>query len=319
MKPTVFLAKRLALCAVTLWILSVIVFLGGQLLPGNVGRAILGPLASAQAVATINHQLGVDRPVLIQYLSWIGHIFEGNLGQSYALQVPVSSLLGPALVNSLKLGGEAFCLVVPISLLGGIWAALRVGKFSDKVITLVGLSVSVMPEFISSIILILIFGIWLKWLPIAATWPEGASAFTQIYYLILPSIPLTLVLFGYIARMARAGMIEALESDYARTATLKGLPGHIVVWRHVMRNAMMPTITVIAAQLGYMIGGLVVVETLFRYQGIGTLIFNAARAKDFPVLEAGVLVIGAVYTIAMLIADFLVTFLNPRLRAQGGE
>ena len=147
----------------------------------------------------------------------------------------------------------------------------------------------------------------------------GASALTQLDHLILPAIPLVLVLFGYIARMARAGTIEALQSDYARTATLKGLKRSVVIRRHILRNSLLPTITVIATQTGYLIGGLVVVETLFNYQGIGKLIFQAAQAKDFPMLEAGVLTIGVVYMVATLIADLLYTRLNPRLRLGGAE
>jgi len=135
-----------------------------------------------------------------------------------------------------------------------------------------------------------------------------------VRYLLLPAMPLFLVLFGYIARMARAGTIEALGSDYTRTAVLKGLPWPVVIWRHVLRNALLPTITVIATQTGYLIGGLVVVETLFRYQGIGSLIYSAAKTKDFPMLQAGVLVVGAVFIGATLLADIVSTLLNPRLR-----
>ena len=142
------------------------------------------------------------------------------------------------------------------------------------------------PEFVSGIILIVVFGVALKWLPVEATAPPGSGFFTQLKYLILPAIPLVLVLFGYIARMARAGTVEALDSDYARTATLKGLPRGVMIRRHVLRNSLLPTITVIATQTGYLIGGLVVVETLFHYKGIGSLIYNAANHKDFPMLEA---------------------------------
>ena len=216
--------------------------------------------------------------------------------------------------NSLKLALIAFVLVVPIGILGGVIAALNLNRPLDRIISLGGLSVTVLPEFVTGIILILIFGVWLRWLPIAAAWPKGAGFFTQLHYLILPSLPLFLVLFGYIARMARSGMIEALDSDYTRTAVLKGLPWRTVIWRHVLRNALLPTITVIATQTGYLIGGLVVIETLFRYQGIGSLIFTAARGKDFPMLEAGILTIGIVYAVATLVADFLYSVLNPRIR-----
>jgi peptide/nickel transport system permease protein len=300
-------------------VLSVIVFAGSQLLPGNVGRAILGPLADKRAVDVLNHQLGVDRPVLVQYTDWIVHFVQGDMGMSYTYRHPVTGFVVEAMRNSLKLALVAFVLVVPLSIFGGVWAALHVGKPIDRIITIFGLSTTVLPEFVSGIVLILIFAVWLQWLPISASWPDGAGIFTQIYYLILPSIPLVLVLFGYIARMARAGTVEALDSDYTRTAVLKGLPFPVVIWRHVLRNALLPTITVIATQTGYLIGGLVVVETLFHYQGIGGLIYTAAKSKDFPMLQAGVLSVGIVYMVATLTADILYSVLNPRIRygAQG--
>ena len=182
---------------------------------------------------------------------------------------------------------------------------MHAGRWLDRTISIAGLSATVVPEFVSSIVLILVFGVWLRWLPIEASYPPEASALEQLRHLVLPVLPLVLVFFGYIARMARAGTVEALDADYTRTAILKGLPRRIVIWRHVLRNALLPTITVAATQLGYMIGGLVVVETLFHYQGIGSLIYNAAKAKDFPMLEAGVLTIGVVYTVANLVADAL--------------
>jgi peptide/nickel transport system permease protein len=309
-----FLLKRVLLSLVTLWVLSVIVFAGSQLLPGNVGRAMLGPLADQRAVDNLNHELGVDRPVLVQYGDWIVHFVQGDMGMSYTLRHPVTGFVVDAIKNSLKLAMVAFVLVVPLSIFGGVWAALHVGRPIDRIITIFGLSSTVLPEFVSGIVLILVFAVWLQWLPISASWPDGAGFFTQIYYLILPSIPLVLVLFGYIARMARAGTVEALDSDYTRTAVLKGLPFPVVIWRHVLRNALLPTITVIATQTGYLIGGLVVVETLFHYQGIGGLIYTAAKSKDFPMLQAGVLSVGIVYMAATLTADILYSVLNPRIR-----
>jgi len=302
------------MAALTLFLLSVLVFFGGQVLPGDIGRALLGPFADARAVEALNRELGVDQPLLSQYLNWIGGLLRGDLGMSYAFRSPVAPFVTQALGKSLKLAALAFVLVVPLAILAGIVAALREGRPADRIITTVGLSFSVMPEFVSGIVLILVFGIWLRWLPIAATWPEGAGALTQVRHLLLPAMPLFLVLFGYIARMARAGTIEALGADYTRTAVLKGLPWRAVIWRHVLRNALLPTITVVATQSGYLIGGLVVVETLFRYQGIGSLIYTAAKAKDFPMLQAGVLVVGGVFILATLLADILATLLNPRLR-----
>jgi peptide/nickel transport system permease protein len=314
-----FIGTRLVLALITLWLLSVIVFAGGQLLPGDVGRAILGPLADARAVAALNHQLGVDRPWLTQYTGWISHFVRGDMGESYAYRAAVAPFILDALANSAKLGALAFIVVVPAGIAGGVYAALHAGRWIDRAISITGLSATVVPEFVSSIVLILVFGVWLRWLPIEASYPPEASALEQLRHLVLPVLPLVLVFFGYIARMARAGTVEALDADYTRTAILKGLPRHVVIWRHVLRNALLPTITVAATQLGYMIGGLVVVETLFHYQGIGSLIYNAAKAKDFPMLEAGVLTVGVIYTAANLIADALYVVLNPRLRVKESQ
>jgi peptide/nickel transport system permease protein len=302
------------LALVTLVLLSILVFAGGQLLPGDVGRAVLGPLADARAVAVLDHQLGVDRPLPVQYWDWISRFVLGDMGVSYIYRAPVAPFVATALLNSLKLAAIAFVIVVPLAIAGGVMAALNVGRWLDRAITLAGLSATVVPEFVSGIVLILIFGIWLQLFPITATWPPGAGPLIQVYYLLLPSAPLVLVLFGYIARMARAGAVTALDADYTRTAVLKGLPYRTVIWRHVLRNALLPTIAVIATQAGYLIGGLIVVETLFHYQGIGGLIYSAAKSHDFPMLEAGVLTVGTIYVLASLAADLLSARLNPLLR-----
>jgi peptide/nickel transport system permease protein len=309
-----YLARRLGLAVITLWILSIIIFLAGQVLPGDPGRAILGPFASPVAVANLDHQLGVDRPLLTQYWSWISGAVHGNLGVSYQYRTPVEPLLASALANSAKLAIFALLVIIPLGIAGGVIAALNAGRAADRVISLTGLSFATVPEFVSGIVVIVIFADGLKWLPSQAYAGPGASFGTQLKYLILPVVPLVFEFFGYIARMARAGTIEALESDYARTATLKGLPRWTVIRRHILRNSLLPTITVIATQIGYLIGGLVVVEVLFNYPGFGRLVFTAATNKDFPMLEAGVLTIGVIYMIATLLADLLNTWLNPRLR-----
>jgi peptide/nickel transport system permease protein len=314
-----FLLRRLGLMLLTLWLLTLIVFFGGQILPGDPARATLGNLAAPSAVQALDHQLGVDRPLITRYLSWLGGLLHGDMGTSYAYRTAVEPFIRAALINSVKLAALAFVIVVPLGIIGGVIAALYAGRGTDRAISVTGLSLSSVPEFVSGIVLIVIFGVELKWLPVTASAGAGASVLNQFRHLILPAIPLVFVLFGYIARMARAGTIEALNSDYTRTATLKGLPETTVIRRHVLRNSLLPTITVIATQTGYLIGGLVVVETLFNYQGLGNLIYKAAVAKDFPMLEAGVLVIGVVYVVATLIADLLLTWLNPRLRIGGTE
>jgi peptide/nickel transport system permease protein len=314
-----FLLKRIGLALITLWILSVIVFAAGQVLPGDPARAILGPLAAPSAVAALQRQLGLDKPLVAQYWHWISNFVQGNPGRSYQYQAPIGPILLSALGRSLKLGVLAFVIVVPLGIAGGVLAALNAGKPIDRVISVLGLSATVVPEFVSGIILILVLGIGLHLLPISATPPAGAGFFTTIKYLIMPAIPLVFILFGYIARMARAGTIEALSSDYTRTAILKGLARGVVIRRHVLRNSLLPTITVCATQTGYLIGGLVVVETLFRYPGIGSLVATAATNKDFPMLEAGVLTIGIVYMAATLLADILISVLDPRIRLAGAE
>jgi peptide/nickel transport system permease protein len=311
---TLYLLRRLGLAVVTLWILSVIIFFAGQVLPGDPGRAILGPFASQSAVSVLDHQLGVDRPLLTQYWGWISGAVHGNLGISYEYRSPVAPMLFSALGNSAKLALFALILIIPLGIGGGVLAALHSGGPVDRLVSLTGLSLATVPEFVSGIVVIVIFADALKVLPSQAYAGAGAPFGTQLRYLILPVIPLVFEFFGYIARMARAGTIEALESDYARTATLKGLPRGTVIFRHVLRNSLLPTITVIATQIGYLIGGLVVVEYLFNYPGVGRLIYTAATEKDFPMLEAGVLTIGVIYMVATLLADVLNTQLNPRLR-----
>lgn len=311
--------KRVLLSIVTLWLLSVLVFVAGQWLPGDVGRAILGPLADARAVAALNHTLGTDRPVAVQYVHWLGRVAHGDLGSSLIYRAPVASFLGPALVNSLKLAGLAFAIVVPLSLVAGVAAALYADRWLDRLITMTGASLAVVPEFVSAIVLILVFSVWLDWLPMSASAPPGAGALAALGHLFLPALPLVFVFFGYFARMTRAGVIDALAADYTRTAILKGLSFPAVLGRHVLRNALLPTITVATTQLGYMIGGLVVVESLFHYQGIGGLVFDAAKSKDFPLLEAGVLAIGAVYLVTNLLADLCYQLLDPRLRHGGAR
>jgi peptide/nickel transport system permease protein len=314
-----FLLKRLGLALITLFLLSIIVFVGAQVLPGNVARRILGPFADQAAVDNLNRELGTDRSLWTQYWDWISGFFQGDLGTSFAYSLPVSDLIGDALVNSLKLAAFAFVLVVPLSILGGVVAALTRDRWTDRTITLGGLSLSVVPEFVTGIILILVFALWLDLFPVSALAPAGSDILTQLKYLFLPALTLVIVLFGYIARITRAGTIEALDADYTRTAVLKGLPRRTVIRRHVLRNSLLPTIAVVATQTGYLIGGLVVIETLFNYPGMGRLIFTAVERKDFPLLQSSVLIVGIVFLVATLLADIAYSLLNPRIRYAAAE
>jgi peptide/nickel transport system permease protein len=292
----------------------VILFAAAQLLPGDVGRAILGPFAAQEAVDQLNEDLGTNRSIIVQYGDWIGGVVQGDLGDSYAFNRPVGDLLWPALRNSAKLALLAFLIVVPISVLGGVAAALKEGHARDRIISLGGLSATAIPEFVWAVLGIMVFGIWLDVLPVTAQAPSGSGFLTEVKYLLLPALCLVFVLFGYIARMARAGTIEALHADYTRTAVLKGLPRRTVIRRHVLRNSLLPTIAVVATQVGYLFGGLVAIELIFNYNGIGQLIYRAAQRQDFPLLLSASLVVGVVFLVATLIADVLYSLLNPRIR-----
>jgi peptide/nickel transport system permease protein len=299
-------------------LLSIIVFLAAQVLPGDVGRRILGPFADQAAVDALNEKLGANDPLLTQYWEWFSGFITGDLGES-AQSRPVSDVLLDPLVASAKLALLAFIIVVPLAILGGVVAAIHEGSFRDRLISVGGLSATAIPEFVWAVFFIVVFALGLGLFPTTAQYPAGASVFTQLEYLLLPALCLVCVLFGYIARMARAGTIEALDADYTRTATLKGLPRRTVIRRHVLRNSLLPTIAVVATQAGYLMGGLVIIEYLFNYQGIGQAIVRAAQQKDIPVLQSGVLLVGIVYLVATLIADILYSVLNPRVRLGTAE
>jgi peptide/nickel transport system permease protein len=310
---TRYILKRLGLTVITLVIVSFVVFGASQLLPGDVGRTILGPYASQQQVSALDRSLGQDKPLPVRYWNWASDFVRGDWGVSPVQNVPVRPLVLNRLKNSLILGAFALILIVPFSIFMGVMAALNYGKTLDRFISITGLSFIALPEFVVGVILIVIFAVTLGWFPASSQVP-GSNPVDWFRQLLLPSIPLGFVLFGYISRMARTGTVDALQSNYVRTAVLKGLPRRYVVWRHVVRNAMLPTITVVSVQVGYLVGGLVIVETLFAYPGIGQLILNSATGHDLPTLEAGVLMIAIIYCAANLIADLLYGLLNPRVR-----
>ena len=308
-----FILRRIGLTLVTLVIVSMTVFAAAQLLPGDLGRTILGPYATKAQVDALNHELGADQPLPVRYWNWASDFVRGDWGTSPVQNVEVRPYVLGRFKNSLILAAFAFVLIVPLSITFGVVAALNYGKALDRFITITGLSVIALPEFVMGVFLIVVFAVQLGWFPVISQVP-GTNPVDWFRQLLLPALPLMFVLFGYVSRMARAGTVDALQSDYARTAVLKGLPRRTVVRRHVLRNALLPTITVVAVQIGYLVGGLVVVESLFSYPGIGQLILTAATGHDLPTLEAAVLLIALVYTVANLLADVLYAVLNPRVR-----
>jgi peptide/nickel transport system permease protein len=314
-----FILRRVLLSIVTLFLLSILVFVAAQVLPGDVARQILGPLADQKSVDALNEELGTNQPLIQQYADWVTGVLSGDMGNSLAFRRPVEEVIGPALVNSAKLAVLAFIIVVPLAIVGGVYAALNEGTARDRIISIGGLSATAIPEFVWAVLLIVIFALTLGLLPATATAPPGSGFFTQLEYLILPAMCLVFILFGYIARMARAGTIESLDADYTRTAIIKGLPRRTVVRRHVLRNSLLPTIAVVATQVGYLIGGLVVIEVIFNYNGLGRAMFRATQQNDIPMLQSAVLIVGIVYLVATLLADIAYSVLNPRVRLGSQE
>jgi len=311
------IGRRLLLMVPTLILVSILVFALAEVLPGDVGRSILGPYATDQQVKILNKQLGADKPLYERYARWAGGFVTGDWGESPLLKVSVFPTVMKALGNSLVLAGFALLIIVPVSIVLGVFAGLRRDSVLDRGITISTLSMTVIPEFVSGVILLYVFAVWLKWLPVTAMPPDGSPFMSRFYYLILPAIPLMFLELGYIARMARVGTVQVLAMPYIRTAVLKGLPRRRVIFGHVLRNAMVPTVTVIGSQVGWLIGGLVVIETLFVYPGIGKLMVDAAQTHDVVMLEASVLMVAVIYMVANLVADIIVALLNPRIRMGG--
>jgi peptide/nickel transport system permease protein len=311
-----FLVRRLVLSLVTLWLLATIVFVITNVLPNDVGRTILGPFAPQESVDKFNEQLGTNDPLIEQYLRSMRNLVTLDFGDSFQSRQPVMPTLIAAIGRSAQLAGLALLMTVPISIAAGVFAARRRDRTADRAIVLAGVTTSSIPEFVTGTILVVVVGVQLGWLPVLATPPRGADALTTIRYLLMPALAMAIVYFGYIARMSRAGTIEVLSSDYVRTAQMKGLTTSQVMHRHVLRNSLVTTVAVIAVQIGYLFGGIIGVEKIFNYNGMGQLMLFAAQRKDLPMLTAGVLAIGVVYMAATLIADLIIAWMNPRIRLE---
>ncbi|MEI6855421.1 MAG: ABC transporter permease [Acidimicrobiaceae bacterium] len=308
-----YVSKRVLLSLATLLLVSFIVFIAGDVLPGSIGRTILGQFATDAQVHAVDVQLGFNHPVLIRYWNWISSFVTGDWGTSITQQIPVLSFVMQKFLNSLMLGAFALIIIVPISVGLGVLAAVKRNTKIDKIISITGMSMLALPEFVTGVGVIILFSLVLKWFPVFSNVP-GWNPWQIVRNFFLPAMPEMLLIFGYISRIARAGTIEALESNYNRTAVLKGLPPSRILARHILRNSLLPTIAVTAVQAGYLVGGLVVVETLFNYPGIGNLIYTSATQHDQPVLQASVFLVALIYTLGNLVADLLTAWLNPRVR-----
>lgn len=308
-----FVGRRMVLLAATLLAVAALVFAITRLLPGDVATMILGMSATEEDLATLRRNLGLDQPALLQFWHWLVGLMQGDLGQSTRFQRPVIEVIVDPLVKSAWLALAGIAVAIPLGLGLGLVSALRKGSLLDKVISSVSLFAAAMPEFVTGTCFIVIFSSWLGWLPAFASSGEGGSFAQHLAELVMPVLALSLVIVAYILRMTRTSMIETLESDYVRAATLKGLSPWRIVVHHVLPISLGPTLQVIALSVGWMISGLVVVESLFGIAGLGRLLVFAIQNRDVPLLQAIVLLVAACYAIANLLADVGQRLLDPRI------
>lgn len=310
-----FILRRVVLGVLTLFVISLIVFVATQALPGDTAQAILGRDATPERLAAVREQLHLGQPVVSQYTDWLGGIVRGDAGDSLASRQPVSSLLSDRIVNSSFLVLVAALLSIPLSILIGSLSAMRRDRPSDTITSIVTLALAALPEFVIGVALILLFGTTVfKILPPVSLVSPDTPVWQELDVVILPAATLILAVTPYISRIMRASMIEVLESDYVEMARLKGLPEREVIARHALPNAVIPAIQVTALQLAYLAGGVVVVEFVFGFPGIGAALVDAVRNRDLPVIQALSMLIAGVYVGLNLLADTLTILISPRLR-----
>jgi peptide/nickel transport system permease protein len=309
-----YFARRLGFLLLTILLTSIIVFSVTQLLPGDVARIILGREAGEAALQNLRQQLGLNDPIPVQYVHWLRNFLTGTWGTSFSSGTPVRPLVLGRLRNSLMLLGVTLVIAVPVAVTLGVIAGLRQNTAIDHVISISALSVVGLPEFVTGLILIQLLAFGLGLFPANSSIAPDSNFFQALPMLILPALTATLVLLAYVARLTRAGVVEELKKTYVRTATLKGLPRRTVIVKHVLRNALMPTITVIAISFGWLISGLVVTENVFNYPGMGRLLVFSINRRDLPVIQAVAMVTVIAYALANLAADLLYAYLNPRIR-----
>lgn len=306
--------RRGGLSLFSLVLLSLIIFFVVQVMPGDVGRRILGSLADQRSVDKLNEALGVNRPVIIQYLDWAGHFISGDFGTSFVYREPVAPLVMRAFSNSLLLAAVSIALALPLSVVMGLLAARNDRNWAGGVITVSSVVATAIPEFVVGVVLLIIFGVTLAIFPTSADVPTGSTLSQRLWALILPSATIALTLGGYLTRVVRARAREVYLSDYVRFARTLGSSEADIFRQNVLANSIVPAIPVVATQIGYLIGSLTVVELLFNYDGLGLLILNASRKLDLPMLMASVLVSGIFFMTSILVGDALVQVLDPRRR-----
>jgi peptide/nickel transport system permease protein len=311
---TAYVLQRLVAVIGVITVMSILVFLATHALPATIAEVILGQYATPETVAALETKLGLTRPLLTQYWEWASGVLQGDLGRSLVMEVPIAPVLWTALGRSAVLGAAALIVVSVLGIALGVVAAVRRGRTIDHLasgFTIIGLSV---PEFFWGLLLILLFGSYLRLLPTSGygALQQGTGAY--VAHLILPVTTLAIGLLAHIARLTRSSVVEALDTAYVKAARARGLPEWAVVTRHALRNALLPTITVLAQDVGFLIGGIVAVETIFAYPGIGRLLVYALERHDLPLMQAAILVLTAVQCLANLGADLFYAVFNPQIR-----
>ena len=309
-----YILRRLGLILLTMLLASVIIFSITQLLPGDVAQVVLGQFATPQAVENLRTELGLDRPYHVQYLDWLSRFVRGDWGVSMVSRLEVRPMVMGRLRNSMMLAGLSLVLYVPLGILLGVIAALKEDRWVDQAISSVSMAFVGLPEFVTGLLLISFLAISAKLLPANSSIEPETGFWKALPYLILPAITVSLTSLGYVARMTRSSTIDVLRSDYVRAADLKGLPRWQVLLRHVLRNSLLPTVTVVAMGIGWLIGGLIVTESVFGYPGLGRLLVFGIQRRDLILIQATSMVIVAIYSLSNLAADILYGILNPLIR-----
>ena len=311
---TGYVLQRLGAVVVIMVAMSILVFLATHALPSNAAALILGQYSTPEMQAALEHKLGFDQPLPVQYWHWASHMLQGDMGQSFEMERPVAPMLWDALSRSAILALSSMAVVSTVGLSLGVIAAVWRGRWPDhaaSIFTYFGVS---LPEFYWGLVLVLIFASTFHLLPSTgyASLSDGVGAF--VAHLILPVATLTLTLLAHVTRLTRSSMMEALDSMYVKVARARGLPERLVILRHALRNALIPSITVLAQDFGFLIGGIVAVETVFAYPGLGRMLVGALERQDLPLMQAAILVLTGVYCLANLTADLLYGVANPRIR-----
>lgn len=309
-----YVLKRIALIGYTLFVVSLIVFAITQILPADAAVMLLGENATADALAAVRVQLGLDAPVWLQYGRWLIGVLQGDFGISMRTGQPVGPVLVEALGRSLLLALFAILLMLCLAVPLGIVAAIRRGKATDlgvSVTSYIGVSV---PEFVSATLLILVLADWLQWLPATGYVPLTEDFARGLKHLVLPVLTVSIILIAHVSRMVRSELVDVLHTDYIRAARLKGLSARAVLFKHALRNALLPTITIVALDVGYLLGGVIVVEEIFALPGIGRQLIVAIQSRDLPSIQAGALIMASTYAIANFLADMTYAWLDKRIQ-----